>query len=662
MSLLLDALKKAALEKQRREQLGSASLGGASLGSASPSAAAQNKLQAAPAPSLAVNNISQFTDTPAAPFQPSVATAEIVADMHEADIAIANIQMAEESISKVNVEDEPLIFNIDEIDNEYLLAASPATQSTENKYSEVQNAEALETKIQEPYQPTVLETLRKAIPDQTPTQEIQDVALQDFDTVKPRMQIVENLTSSVADIHAPEIDVPEVHVAVTQGPVTQGPLIQTPLTQTSAPQNVAAKDSESSPTVETNLVEQFNPAAGKAALAQLLTRSKKATDFARKRMLIMYALLTLTAFTVLIFYYYLLQSNSTSVVMPAEMAVNNPPAETPVTEVSDAAVSPETPVAAENEIAENHVTLESQLKPSSPPEALPEAVTEKGTLAAAVVQQKQPPSASQPDSQLNARPTAKLQTRPALKQQVLTPVAANNSTRNSEVLPPEFVTKQGVIAYQKSTENVVSDAVARGYDAYQRGDLVSAKAAYREALEQDPHQRDALLGAAAVAVREGRQQDALGFYQQRLARDPKDDYAQAGILALNAGGEQNLQLESELTSLLREYPDASHLHFLQGSLSAARQNWDAAQAAYFEAWQREPKNPDLAFNLAVALDHLNQPKEAARFYQQALTLGSVHPVNFSRDATERRLQELAGNTQQGENSKKESAEEEGVSP
>lgn len=651
MSLLLDALKKAALEKQRREQLGGASPGGAQLGGA-----VQNKVHAAPAPSLAVNNISQFTDTPVASFQPSVATAEIVADMHEADIAIANIQMAEESISKVNVEDEPLIFNIDEIDNEYLLAASPATQNissqnissqnTEDKNSEVQNTETLETKLQETHQKAVLETIRNAIQEQSSVQEIQEVTVQDFATVNPQIQRVENqlLTPSVSENHAPEIKIPTAQIPITQPP---------------EPQNFAAKDYASPSTLETNEVEQFNPSAGKAALAQLLTRSKKATDYARKRMLIMYALLTLTAFTVLIFYYYLLQSNSTSVVMPPEMAAAIPPAETPVAEVSDAAVMAETQLPADNEVAENDVTVNSTLTPASQSEALPESSSETGVLAAAVVQ---PASRPQPDSQLNPQPTAKQQTIPVVKEQILAPVAETKSARNSEVLPPEFVTKQGVIAYQKSTENVVSEVVARGYDAYQRGDLVSAKAAYREALEQDPHQRDALLGAAAVAVREGRQQEALGFYQQRLARDPKDDYALAGILALSAGGEQNLQLESELTSLLREYPNASHLHFLQGSLYAARKNWDGAQAAYFEAWQREPKNPDLAFNLAVALDHLNQPKEAARFYQQALTLGSVHPVNFSRDATERRLAELEGNTQPDNRSKNESTEEEGLSP
>jgi tetratricopeptide (TPR) repeat protein len=192
----------------------------------------------------------------------------------------------------------------------------------------------------------------------------------------------------------------------------------------------------------------------------------------------------------------------------------------------------------------------------------------------------------------------------------------------------------------KAEENAVSEAIARGYKAYQAGDLGGAGAAYREALEQDPYQRDALLGAAAVAVREGRPIDALTLYQKRLARDPKDEYAQAGVLALSASAEQNPQLESELNRLLLDYPEAAHLHFLKGSLYAARQQWAAAQLAFFEAWQRDNKNPDLAFNLAVALDHLSQPKEAARFYKLAIDLGKTRPAGFSGDAILRRLQTL----------------------
>lgn len=206
-------------------------------------------------------------------------------------------------------------------------------------------------------------------------------------------------------------------------------------------------------------------------------------------------------------------------------------------------------------------------------------------------------------------------------------------------LPAEQTVKHAMISRNAAVDDI-SESIRRGYEAYQAGDYAGAELAYRDALAEDPHQRDALLGAAAVAVQLNRQEEALRFYQQRLTRAPKDEYAQAGILALTTSSDNNPQFDSELNRLLREFPNAAHLHFLKGSLFAARQQWGAAQLAFFEAWQRDNKNPNYAFNLAVAMDHIQVPKEALHFYQQALLLSTGRQVGFSTAAVQQRVQEL----------------------
>ncbi len=562
MSLLLDALKKAALEKQRREQPAGAQLASAQLDREQPEAVNQHSVEVQLAPlvssqPVAVDDILQVAD--------------VSMDTDEEDFTTAS------AVVEIVTEEapEPLVFDIDEIDREYLREALDATLEPAPVLitAAVPKTEAI--KIQEPT-PKVLE--------------IQEARIQELSIQEPDIQIPESKATAIS--LEPELLVPE------------------------------AQRSESKE-FEASSIAQFNETAGKAALVQLMTRSKKATDNARKRILVMFALLTLTAITVLVFYYYLLRSDSAAVIVlqPKPATTNQGDAAPSATLANDAVVP--TDVAAPTADTINV----DEKKP-------PESLVQEGKLAAPVLQSI--PTQSNSEQSHSELPTKQLASR-----HVVAPVSSGNSARNSNVLPPEFVTKQGIIvAHQKPVEDALSEAIDRGYKAYQRGDLEVAKAAYREALEEDSNQRDALLGAAAVAVREGRQQDALGFYQQRLGRDPKDDYAQAGILALSVNGEQNPQLESELTQLLREYPDAAHLHFLQGSLYAARQQWDAAQLAFFEAWQRDTKNPDLAFNLAVALDHLNQPKEAVRFYQQALTLSNAHPITFSKEAIDRRIKEL----------------------
>ncbi len=608
MSLLLDALKKAALEKQRREQPGREQ----SAGRSQPASHAQ---------SLAAPIVSSVTLVSVA--EPSVdPVVEPVSETHLETVAESGVDIVTEE------ESSGLIFDINEIDHEYLVPVSDSAIGSTDKPSESLTLVSVVADIPEIQEATT----QSLIPQPLTTQ---PVSLQPISPqpLSPQPSGPELLTPApVARELASELPTPEPAI-----PVLNAPEQNTIKSENKVPQE--ASQFHEAP------VEQFNAAAGKAALTQLLARSKTATNHARKRTLIMYALLTFTAVAVLVFYFYLLQSNSVSdVALQPPMAVDNQPEEV-MPSASDTAVPD--PAVATAAVTTAAVPTEVAPVDGSLNTGASETQVQEGTLGVAVAPSAKQAKTDQANPDQTKRVLASQPNSESGSNQQAPQIAKADEAHNSIKLPPEFQTKQGVIAYQKSVDETVSEAIDRGYQAYQRGDFTSAGVAYREALEDDPHQRDALLGAAAVAVREGRQQDALSFYQQRLARDPKDEYAQAGILALSANGEENLPLESELTRLLREFPNAAHLHFLQGSLYAARQQWEPAQLAFFEAWQRDTKNPDLAFNLAVALDHLNQPKEAVRFYQQALTLSSTYPSSFSRAAIDRRLKELNSKELQG---------------
>ena len=62
--------------------------------------------------------------------------------------------------------------------------------------------------------------------------------------------------------------------------------------------------------------------------------------------------------------------------------------------------------------------------------------------------------------------------------------------------------------------------VSAGYAAYQSGDLTKARNAYLQALRDEPANRDALLGLAAVEMRAQRYDLADGYYQRVLQADP----------------------------------------------------------------------------------------------------------------------------------------------
>ena len=185
----------------------------------------------------------------------------------------------------------------------------------------------------------------------------------------------------------------------------------------------------------------------------------------------------------------------------------------------------------------------------------------------------------------------------------------------------------------------ISPALQSGYQAFTSGDMAAAAQFYNTALQQEPNNRDALLGSAAVAARRNDVQRAAASYLRLLELNPGDPDALAGLLSLRPG--DTGQSELRLKNLLRKSPDNGPLLFALGNLYARQNRWSEAQQGFFRAYTASPDNPDYAFNLAVGLDRLNQPRLAQTYYQRALALAQAGPAAFDREAARLRAQQLA---------------------
>jgi Tfp pilus assembly protein PilF len=186
----------------------------------------------------------------------------------------------------------------------------------------------------------------------------------------------------------------------------------------------------------------------------------------------------------------------------------------------------------------------------------------------------------------------------------------------------------------------VHPKVGSAYAAYQAGDLNTARADYQEALREESSNRDALLGLAALDVRAGRLEAAEGGYLRLLQADPRDAHAQAALLALRAGRVDPVAAESRVKSMLADNPGAHVLNFTLGNQFAQQGRWAEAQAEYFRALAAEPDNADFAYNLAVSLDHLRQPKLALEYYQRAIALAKSRGASFDLGAAQTRAAQL----------------------
>jgi tetratricopeptide (TPR) repeat protein len=195
-----------------------------------------------------------------------------------------------------------------------------------------------------------------------------------------------------------------------------------------------------------------------------------------------------------------------------------------------------------------------------------------------------------------------------------------------------------------SAEPQSDNRLVQAYAALQSGNLDAARQQYGDAARSDPRNINALLGLASVAMQQGRDEEASRLYFNVLELEPRNPYAQTGLIAL-LGRADPLSAEAKLKQLIAREPAAT-LYFTLGNLYADQSRWAEAQQAYFQAHHLEPANPDYAYNLAVGLEHVGQPRLAADFYRRAVEQARNRGrAGFDLARAQDRIRELAAQPQ-----------------
>jgi tetratricopeptide (TPR) repeat protein len=186
----------------------------------------------------------------------------------------------------------------------------------------------------------------------------------------------------------------------------------------------------------------------------------------------------------------------------------------------------------------------------------------------------------------------------------------------------------------------LNPALGQAYAALQAGQTDTARQLYGELLKSEPRNVDALLALAAMAGQRGNTDEAVRLYLQILELEPRHALAQSGLIAL-LGRADPIAAESKLKQLIAREP-SSWLYFTLGNVYADQSLWAGAQQAYFQAHHLEPANPDYAYNLAVSLEHVSQPKLALNYYRRAVDLAAARGrANFNLPLTRDRIGKLA---------------------
>lgn len=276
--------------------------------------------------------------------------------------------------------------------------------------------------------------------------------------------------------------------------------------------------------------------------------------------------------------------------------------------------------------------------PSAPPPSVP------APAPVAVAREPIPSAALLPSTAANA-PQQKAErgaARPALHDQTPEATAPRQATKPTVTDPQKTGTppREVIVVNRGEPAPVVNPQLVEAYAALEAGRLEGAARLYATLARADPRNIDALLGLAAIAAQEGRPDDAVRHYFAILELDPRHALAQSGLIGLT-GRSDPLAAESRLKQLIAREPSA-FLYFTLGNLYADQGLWAQAQQAYFQAHHLEPQNPDYAYNLAVGLEHVSQPRLALGFYRRAVELAPTRArVNFDLPRARERVAALA---------------------
>ncbi|MGZ5818034.1 MAG: tetratricopeptide repeat protein [Burkholderiaceae bacterium] len=274
-------------------------------------------------------------------------------------------------------------------------------------------------------------------------------------------------------------------------------------------------------------------------------------------------------------------------------------------------------------------TLPIQVAPAPAPAVLADVTPAKDTpndaapIQTAVVAQKNVPSTT--DNQPR-QTTQKTSIKPDTEQA--------SAQRNS----PAANGAEAIQFRQTTVDSHINPALSKAYQFFMNGDLTAAQQQYQAVLQQEPNNHDALLGMASIAISRKQGAQAGSFYMKLLELDPNDPDAIAGLTSLQGGDPS--EMESRLKKALTQSPQAGSILFALGNLYAQQSRWSDAQQSYFRAYGAAPDNADYAFNLAVSLDKLSQPKLALEFYQRALALAQNKPGNFNKISIQERINQL----------------------
>lgn len=176
--------------------------------------------------------------------------------------------------------------------------------------------------------------------------------------------------------------------------------------------------------------------------------------------------------------------------------------------------------------------------------------------------------------------------------------------------------------FSSSPQPINSAAALKAAIAYhQAGHLDQAEQLYRQILNQDPQQVDALSLLGVIACQHGKLEEGMALYRQALALQPEHRQARENLnLALwKLGRKQIDEAIANLNWIVNFEPRNGQAHMALANIYQDQGMLEQALHHYQQALIANPSSADLLNRIGVVLQYQGKSNLAAHFHRQALT-------------------------------------------
>ncbi|MCE3233121.1 MAG: hypothetical protein K0R98_1378, partial [Rickettsiaceae bacterium] len=180
-------------------------------------------------------------------------------------------------------------------------------------------------------------------------------------------------------------------------------------------------------------------------------------------------------------------------------------------------------------------------------------------------------------------------------------------------------------------DRVINKKLEKAYRALLLGQLSASVAIYKEVLDKDPNNKDALFGLGTAYHKNSQFDQARNIYTKILEKEPNNKEVLNNFLVLVAEEAPNDAL-IELQKLERINSDFSPIPAQIAMIYLKLNNPQKAERYLRRAVILSPENITYKYNLAITSDRLNNHRQAIRLYRQiieAVAHGAVIPGSIT---------------------------------